>query len=280
MKTAPDAVITSHYLLLDAVPTPLLSRTVHHVHTSFSETMNQQANAKTLLRFNGKISFLWLSKNILRSAQEAGFLFSHYLYNPLSRFPAERTRAEQQKDVVLLTRFSEEKRLPLAVELCRRAMEKIPFHQQGRVLFYGAGPEEEALRQAIGEDPRFVIMGRTDDPYAALQSARFTLNTSRFEGFSIAVLEAAAAGVPTLSFCFGEAASEEIADGITGRLIPMDENEAFVSALCALWTEDETVRALSEEARHFALGFTKEKSGEALLAILSRLPLDKTEKES
>jgi len=275
----PDAVVTSHYLLPDAVPPELLSRTVHHVHTSYTETMRIPACERVLRRFNGKISFLWLSRAICKRAEAEGFLSSAYLYNPLHSMPPRRSEAEKSRKVVILARFSEEKRLPLAVSLLKRAMDALPDPLAFTVEIYGFGPEEEVLKREISSDGRFVLMGPTSDPYAALADARFTVNTSLFEGFSLSILEAAAAGVPTLSFVFGEAAEEEILHGKTGLLVPMDDNEAFLSQLCALFCRDDLVKRLSQGAAEFAAGFEKDKIAAEFFALLSRLPLDKREKE-
>jgi len=278
VKEKPDAVITSHYLLLDGIPKPLLSRTYHHVHTSFRETMRQQDNRKTLCRYRGKIGFLWLSRNICEKALSGGFVHSFPVYNPLSFYPPERTLAEKCRKVVVLTRFSEEKRLPLAVKLLKRAMDQLEDANAFSVSFYGEGSEEAALRDAIGSDVRFQIMPRTDDVFGVLKEARFTVNTSAFEGFSISILEAAAAGVPTVSFDFGEAASEEITNGKTGFVIPMDDHDAFVEALKRLFLEDGTVKDFSENARAWASSLQKETVAQEWERLLSRLPLDKTGK--
>ncbi len=281
LSLSPDAILASHYLVLNAIPASLLSRTLHHVHTSFAETMAQGDNARTLRRYCGRIGYLWLSRAICERAASAGFAPSFYLYNPLSTYPAERTEAERSGKIVLLTRFSEEKRLPLAVELCREAFSRLPEGaEEYSVHFYGDGPEKEALCRAIGDDGRFVIEGRTTEPLRVLSDARLTLNTSRFEGFSISVLEAAACGVPTVSFLFGEAAPEEILDGRTGYLVPMDDRKAFVERLYTLLTEPEAVRSLSEGAREFAKGFDADSCAASLEQILSRLPLDKPNKEA
>lgn len=278
-RERPDCIITSHYLLLDAVPREFLGRTLHHVHTSFSQTMAQKAGGEMLRRYRGKIGFLWLSRAICQKAKEAGFSDSFSLYNPLSHFPEERTLAEEKKDLVILTRFSEEKRLPLAVALCRKAFDQMPDPDEFRLLIYGQGPEEKAIQEAIGTDPRFLLMGKTDAPFDVLKNARLTVNTSSFEGFSISLLEAMASGVPILSFHFGEAAPEEVLDRVTGRLIPMDDNDAFVSALGELLKEDEEIKAMSLKAREYATRFRLEDTVTKLENVLSRLPLDKTEKE-
>lgn len=273
----PDCIVVSHYYLLDAIPPSFLSRTVHHVHTAFHSTVSQKANRETLERFNGRIAFLWLSRNICRHAQEEGYRHSFYAYNPLSRFPEERTEAETKNTVSVITRFSEEKRLPLAVELVRNAMDALPDPNAFSMEFWGSGPEEDALRLAIGDDPRFRIMGQTKDPFGILKNTRFTVNTSRFEGFSISILEAAAAGVPTISFRFGEAAEEEILSEKTGLILPMNDTDAFVEAVTQLFSDSDLVKKLSLNAKEHAASFRVEEVLNEWESLLLRLPLDKTD---
>lgn len=274
-REAPDCIVISSYLLLDAVPEALLSRTIHHVHTSFSATMAQKANRETLLRYNGKIGYLWLSRGICDKAREAGFQNSFYCYNPLSRFPKERTEAEKHRLVSFVTRFSGEKRLPLAVSVLRDAFAKTEDPDGWRVEFWGTGPEEEALREAIGSDGRFALMGQTRAPFDVLSRSRLTLNTSEYEGFSISVLEATAAGVPTVSFLFGEAAEEEILHGKTGFLVPMDDRDAFVDAVASVLSDDELCQRLSLGAREHGRSFRAQVIAEEWTKLICRLPLDK-----
>ncbi len=278
LRENPDAIVVSSYLLLDAIPQELHSRTLHHVHTSFDATRAQKANYETLLRYNGKIGFLWLSENICNKAKSLGFQNSFYLYNPLSQFPDERSKTEEKKTISVITRFSPEKRLPLAVDLLKKALDRLPDPSAYSVEFWGTGPEEDAIRQAIGDDPRFSLMGQTKTPFEVLKHTRLNINTSSFEGFSISILEAAAAGVPTVSFEFGEAAQEEILNGKTGFCVPMDDREAFVSSLLLLLKDDALCRAFSLSARDWAKGFQKDVIAEKWEGLLSRLPLDKTDK--
>lgn len=278
LKADPDCIVVSSYLLLSGVPKKLWGKTLHHVHTSFAATMSQPANARTLRRYNGKIGFLWLSRGIRETAEAEGFSPSFFVYNPLKAFPEERGMAEEKKTVSVITRFSPEKRLPLAVRLLKRAMDALPDPGAFRVQFWGSGPEEAAIREAIGADPRFSLMGETREPFHVLENTRFTLNTSAFEGFSISILEAAAAGVPTVSFLFGEACREEILDGETGFVVPMDQEAAFVEKLILLFSSDDLVRTLSLGAREYAERFQKEKIGADWNTLLAGLPLDKREK--
>lgn len=268
----PDCIVVTSYLLLPAIPEEYLACTLHHVHTSLGATLAQKANANMLRRFNGKIGFLWLSRGICREAEKKGFQNCFYVYNPLSFYPEERTEAEEKRLISVITRFSEEKRLPLAVSLLKRAMDQVP-EKEFHVEFWGTGPEENALRRAVAGDPRFALCGETREPYAHLLDSRLTVNTSAFEGFSISILEAASAGVPAIAFHFGEAAEEEILDEKTGVLIPMDHNEEYVRALVRLLSDDDHVKALSLGAREHASRFIPSRIAEDWEVLLSNLPL-------
>lgn len=273
----PDAILVTHYLLLDAICRTHLNRTFLHVHTSFSAAVAVKKGEEVMRRYCGKIAFLWLSQATANQAIRAGFFPSFYSYNPL---PFEQTApvcAEEHRDVVVICRFSEEKRLPLAVSLLKKAMERCkdrPF----RVLFYGEGPEKEALCRAVAGDDRFLVMPRTDRVRETLETARFIVNTSSFEGFSMSILEGACVGVPAVSFVFGEAAAEEILDKQTGLLVPMDDTEAYLEALEEIICSDDLCRALSRGAYAHATRFQADAIALRLEEILSRAPLDKAQK--
>lgn len=279
MKKKPDLIVASHYLLLGGIPEALLGRAVYHIHRATEEILAQKAHRNALMEFNGKLRFLFLSRAAAQKAEGEGLKNCHYIYNPLSHYPEQRTAAEEKKTVSVITRFSAEKRLPLAVDLLKKAMDSLHDKNEFSVHFWGDGEDRDALLSAIDGDGRFQVMGRTNTPFAVLENSRFTVNTSPFEGFSISVLEAVAAGVPTVAFHFGAAAEEEIQNGKTGFLIPQGDEEGFVSALLKLFTEDETVREMSLQGRDFARAFSGDTVGNAWEDFLSLGPLDKSEKK-
>ena len=260
----PDRVVTSHYLVLPGVPEELLPRTIHHVHTSFAATKNQADNFKTISSYRDRIRFLWLSPAIRDRAIAEGFTNSSYLWNPVP-FTAPRTRVEEKRKVVVVSRFSPEKRLPLMVSLLKKTMPR-----GWRAEFWGDGEEKEAIRAAIDGDPRFALRGITGDPKAVFASAAFTVNTSLFEGVPLTVLEAAACGVPTLSFKFGEAAEELIRDGETGVLIDQDDLQSMEDALLVLFTSPGWLKTLSLAAHEAARDFALEKVKENWLELLEK----------
>lgn len=266
----PDCIVTSHYLLLPGVPEELLERTIHHVHTSFAATKAQEDNFRTISAYKDRIRFLWLSPAIRDSAIAEGFARSAYLWNPIP-FSAPRTRVEEKQKVVILSRFAPEKRLDLAAELLKKTL---PY--RWRVEFWGDGPEKETLSRAIGGDPRFALKGTTTDPKAVFAGAAFTLNTSAFEGVPLTVLEAAACGVPTLSFRFGEAADEVIRDGETGVLVDQDDLVSMEDALLVLFTSPGWRKTLSMNAHEQAKAFAVDRVAQSWEALLNgeKLPED------
>ncbi len=64
----------------------------------------------------------------------------------------------------------------------------------------------------------------------------FLRSTSRTEGYSLALLEAAAAGLPTVATDVG-GNREIVHDGISGMVVPHGEPQAFATALGRLLSD-------------------------------------------
>lgn len=101
-------------------------------------------------------------------------------------------------------------------------------------LCIGEGPEEAALRRlaaelGVGECVRFT--GRTTDPVGALNALDIACSSSSFgEGFSNAVGEAMACGLPCVVTDVGDSARLV---GDAGRVVPRRDPEALAAALRA-----------------------------------------------
>lgn len=252
LKEKPDYIITSHYQLLDSIPKNYLSKSIHVQHCSFKESYSHVATRKMLYKYNGKIKIVWLSKKSCSFAIEKGYKNCSYIYNAVRFKSDDRADVVSNRKLVTISRFSEEKRLDMMIEIVKEIISDDKFSDWSFEI-YGSGPTEDKMRQVIGDFDRIKIMGRTDDPKNVLLSSSINLNTSIFEGFSLSILEANECGVPTISFDFGESASELILNEKTG-IIADDVND-YKKKLRLLMLDKEKLSFMSDCCKKFNKNF-------------------------
>jgi len=105
-----------------------------------------------------------------------------------------------------------------------------------RLVIVGDGPERSALEDQISRlriEDRVSLPGFRPDIDALLADADVFVLTSRYEGISIALLEAMRSGLPAIGTSVG-GIPETIAEGATGFLIAPDDDEALADAMTRL----------------------------------------------
>ena len=132
------------------------------------------------------------------------------------------------------------------------ALEVIAESEIGANLrFVGSGPLESqvaATAQRLGLSDRVEIRGSQADVAEDLAWAHVLLFTSRTEGLPGVVLEAAAAGLPTLGFDVG-GTREVVHDRSTGRLLAAGDRRGLAKALAELAASDELRTSWGANAR-------------------------------
>jgi glycosyltransferase involved in cell wall biosynthesis len=116
-----------------------------------------------------------------------------------------------------------------------------------------AGTLEETRRRAEAGAfrGRFLFPGERADVQDFLRAADLFVHPSREEGFSNAVLEAMAAGLPVAAFAVG-GVPEAVEDGVTGLLAPPRDAAALAAAVSALAGDAGRRRAMGEAGRKAA----------------------------
>ena len=173
--------------------------------------------------------------------------------------PANLPAGLEKKDLVLnIGRYEFRKGHDVLLRAFGRVRER---HPQAHLLIVGTtGPDLEKVRASVAASPlKEHISLFVDLPHAAipgmLAAAQLFVLSSRWipgkmgEGFPIAILEAALAGkaVVTTRTC---GAAEIIDDGVTGRLVPLEDAETLARAISESLADKTRALAMAEALRH------------------------------
>lgn len=159
----------------------------------------------------------------------------------------EITRSYEKKDkYVILTvgRLVPVKRIDLQI----KAVKEI---SNVTLWVVGDGPERkrlEMLAKNSGVSNRVKFWGWQKDLYNFYRDADIFLLTSESEGWGMAVVEAAAAGLPIIMTDVG-CAGEIILNGVTGLVCPVSNHECIKINLRSFITKPETAKKIGEKGR-------------------------------
>jgi glycosyltransferase involved in cell wall biosynthesis len=136
-----------------------------------------------------------------------------------------------EKTVVTLRRLGHDKGIDMLLEAWGTIK---PQYPDWELHVYGAGPDEQALRQQardLGLDDTAIFRGMTTNIDAALASGSIYALPSREEGFPIAVMEAMAYGLPTVAFDCAPGIRELLEDEVSGLVVNPGNVPGFAAAL-------------------------------------------------
>jgi glycosyltransferase involved in cell wall biosynthesis len=106
--------------------------------------------------------------------------------------------------------------------------------------------QQAALAEGVADRVRF--LGDRNDVPELLQGLDMFVLSSLSEGYSMALLEACAVGLPMVATDVG-GNGEIVRDGVTGRLVPARDPTALADAMLTLLQEPEQAAAWGHEAR-------------------------------
>lgn len=140
------------------------------------------------------------------------------------------------------------KDLPTLLTAFRDVVSVVP---QARLALIGDGPERQAVSAMVGElqlHGSVVMTGYRRDVRDLLPALDLYVNTSIFEGVSLTILEAMAAGLPVVATKVG-GTPEVVTDGAHGVLVPARNAEAIARALSTLLSDAPRRGQLGRAAR-------------------------------
>jgi glycosyltransferase involved in cell wall biosynthesis len=177
--------------------------------------------------------------------------------DPIRFFPNPELRAKVRRRMhvadseivfLFLGRITRDKGIFDLVDAFRRAATQLPF-----VRLWIAGPDEEGLSEAILERAgdhanRIAIRGEVVVPEEYFAGADVFVLPSYREGFGMAVLEAASAGLPAIaSRIYG--LTDAVEDGISGVLFPVGNVVALTESMVSMATHADLREQMGRNAR-------------------------------
>lgn len=154
-------------------------------------------------------------------------------------------------DLIYVARLTTRKRPDRFVEIVNRVAKVLPGV---RAAIVGDGPEAEAIKCQIRDHnltDNVEMLGLRRDVQQLVGQSRLFVLTSRWEGLSIALLEAMSAAAVPVASDVGDLA-DIVVNEDSGFLCDENDLECFVNAIVRLLTDSEMWTRYSDSARHRA----------------------------
>jgi glycosyltransferase involved in cell wall biosynthesis len=151
--------------------------------------------------------------------------------------------------ILMASRLTKEKNISLAIRSMAKIAEKYP---KTGMIIVGSGEEEMKLKKlAEPLKDNIIFKPWADEISSYLKTADMFLITSSYEGWSMAAVEAMAAGCPVVMTDVG-CAGELVKDGLNGLVAPIGDEEEMVKNIFRLIENKDLREALTREAKRTA----------------------------
>ncbi len=157
-----------------------------------------------------------------------------------SAMPVSRLSLCTEKRVIAAGRLEWQKGYDLLFEAWKQVERK---HPDWKLDIFGVGRLEKTLKEQLASSGMKTVTIIPFTPNISEEYAKSSICvlSSRFEGFSLVLLEAMRHGVPGVSFDCPFGPSEVLEDGKCGFIVPVEDVTALANNLCVL-IEDEALR--------------------------------------
>lgn len=194
--------------------------------------------------------------------------------DPTFRVGAPRLTCAPRARILSVGAISEQKNYPLLIETARTMRDNATAANPAPIFrVAGGGAELENLRARVsklGLEDVVEFLGERSDIAALLADSDIYLNTSRYEGFSIAILEALSSAIPVVATDV-PGNRGLVKPGQNGLLPPSDRPTALASAIGRISGDAAFYRQLSLGAMRSARDYTIEGAARRHLDLYASL---------
>jgi glycosyltransferase involved in cell wall biosynthesis len=147
-----------------------------------------------------------------------------------------------------VSRLDPVKNQPMMVRAFKRLLSK---NSNAWLLLVGDGPDRKMLELLVNElglSERVIFTGFINEPVNYLAAMNLFLLSSYTEGTSMTLLEAMSLGIPAVVTDVG-GNPEVVKDGVTGYLVPSNDDEMFANAIIRLGSDPSLAQKFSENSK-------------------------------
>ena len=193
--------------------------------------------------------------------------------NP-TRFQPDVPSRLNEKRILAVGRLSHEKNFSSLIRAYSIVAKRFP---KWRIDLYGEGDEYFSLVNEInslGLSDIVCLRGNTTDIEKEMLSSSIYVASSKYEGFSLALVEAMACGLPVVSYSCPYGPKEIIQDGENGFLVPLDDEQNLAERICQLIADDDLRLRMGASAFERAKAFSLETITQKWLSLFNNLMLE------
>ncbi|MGW5861786.1 glycosyltransferase [Streptomyces sp. NPDC055239] len=217
-------------------------------HESFGYSRSSSRGARVRKHYKDIDRMLALTREDADLWIRQGLDNASFMPNPLPFMPDVPSR-RTEKIVTSIGRLHDQKGIDMLLDTWA---EVAPLHPDWKLRIYGSGEDEEILKKqctSLGLDGSVEWMGRTSDVPGALRGGSVFVQSSRGEGFPLALMEAMATAVPCAAFDCAPGVHEIVQDGVDGLLARLGNTGELARRLDTLMSDKELRDRMGELAR-------------------------------
>ena len=177
--------------------------------------------------------------------------------NPLSFYPKEAAKLEN-KQVIMVGRYNDAKGYDYLIPAWEIVHQRYP---DWTLNVYGSGELHDDVCGWIDErnlEDSIILNEPTDEIMDKYLDSSICVLSSRYEGFSLVIIESMACGVPVVSFDCPNGPRTIIKDGEDGLLVEYLNINSLVDGICMLIHDEALRKRMGEKARSNVLRYSKD----------------------
>ncbi|MDE0309226.1 MAG: glycosyltransferase [Acidiferrobacterales bacterium] len=197
---------------------------IHSISQGLTDSVEKYMEANNLQAGQKGITTIYNGFNVERILSLSGLPVQHDWFTGGGQF------SDDVKTILAVGRLHYQKNFELLIN----AFSIVLKESDTRLIILGQGERRGKLENLVQElNIRHAVSmpGWVDNPYAFMARANLFVSTSNTEGFHRGIAEAVICGCPVVSTDCPSGPSEILEGGIWGRLTPVNDQDALVTAI-------------------------------------------------